>query len=313
MSESQASQPVADAAQSQSTSTESTSGNYQSNYTSESSDGGGRDLQVNTNYDPSYSEKKGVDIGSTGEPQYDSTFVEKIPEEYRAKPYMEGIKNFDDLMKQFDNAQSLIGKKPFDIPHENSSKEQWDQFYSKLGRPESPDKYEFQNPENLPEGFKVDPEVDNTVKNLFHEAGLSNQQAQSIRNKYMEAMAKKAEEHERQLDEQFDKLSMEVFGNRKEEALNKAQAMISQYLPESMHGAWQNLDSNSLVVLASVLDGVARDYGTEDSLDGSSQMNAMSDEQRRSERQALLNHPAMKDELHRDHEKIKQRYNELWK
>jgi hypothetical protein len=282
-----------------------------STYTGNPNDGGGRDLSVNVSADPSYSQKREVGFGSTGQPSPQPEFVEKIPEEYRAKPYMEGINSFEDLMKQFDNAQSLIGKRPYELPHENSPQEKWDEFYNKLGRPESPDKYEFKNPE-LPEGVAVDENVDQNIKSIFHEAGLTNEQANAVRNKYLESVAKQQQEQEAQLDQEFDKLGDQVFGDRKDEALESAKGMIAEYIPENMKDAFQNLDNKSLMILAGVLDGVKRDYGAEDTMAGESRGPVMSAEDRKRERQALLNHPAMKDEFHPEHDAIKEKWRNMF-
>ena len=74
-----------------------------------------------------------------------------IPEELKDKPYIKNLKDFPDLFNQFSNAQELLGKRPNDIPDSQSTPEDWDKFYNKVGRPEHAEEYKF-NADALPEG-----------------------------------------------------------------------------------------------------------------------------------------------------------------
>lgn len=68
------------------------------------------------------------------------------------------------------------------IPNENSTQEQWDAFYTKLGRPESADKYEFED--KLPEGLEIDEKLDGDYRALAYKIGLTASQAQELRAFY---------------------------------------------------------------------------------------------------------------------------------
>lgn len=80
--------------------------------------------------------------------------------------------------------ESLISKlgTAIDLPPENATPEQMNEFYNKLGRPETPDKYEFED--KLPEGWKIDEKLDTEYRGLAHEIGLTAAQAQKLRTFY---------------------------------------------------------------------------------------------------------------------------------
>jgi hypothetical protein len=75
----------------------------------------------------------------------------------------------------------MIGQDKVVIPNQNSTEDQWNEVYSKLGRPESPDKYKLD--------FKseVAPIDENAVKSfaeVAHKTGLNERQAQAILDFY---------------------------------------------------------------------------------------------------------------------------------
>jgi len=60
----------------------------------------------------------------------------------------------DDFAKGAANLSKKVGEKGLSIPGEDATDEERAEFYTKLGRPESPDKYSWE----MPEGFEMDQE-----------------------------------------------------------------------------------------------------------------------------------------------------------
>lgn len=108
------------------------------------------------------------------------------------------IRSFGDinaLLKSYNESQSYIGG-AVRIPNEKSTPEDVAAFYSKLGRPESADKYEW----NPPEGISVEGVTDGEFKKfkeLAYDAGLSNKQLGAVMDGWSEIVkslqAKQAE------------------------------------------------------------------------------------------------------------------------
>lgn len=109
------------------------------------------------------------------------SWKETISEEYRNDPNISKFTEIDALAKSYINATRMIGQDKVVIPNQNSTEDQWNEVYSKLGRPESPDKYKLD--------FKseVAPIDENAVKSfaeVAHKTGLNERQAQAILDFY---------------------------------------------------------------------------------------------------------------------------------
>lgn len=89
-----------------------------------------------------------------------------------------GFKDIGSFVKSYNEGQSFIGK---GIPDDNTPEDIRNAFYTKLGRPESPDKYEWQPPEGISVKDVTDGEF-KSFKELAFKAGLSNKQLNSVMN-----------------------------------------------------------------------------------------------------------------------------------
>lgn len=77
--------------------------------------------------------------------------------------------------------EKLMGSKnAIELPGDDAKPEDIAKFYTKLGRPESAEKYEFK-PE---EGVKINKDFENGFRKWAHDAGLSQKQAQALYNNY---------------------------------------------------------------------------------------------------------------------------------
>lgn len=113
------------------------------------------------------------------------SWKETISEEFRNDPNISKFTEIDALAKSYINATRMIGQDKVAVPNENSTDDQWNEVYGKLGRPESPDKYKL---EVQSETVPLD---ENTVKQFAenaHKLGLNNKQAQGILEYYKNSM-----------------------------------------------------------------------------------------------------------------------------
>lgn len=99
-----------------------------------------------------------------------------------------GYKTPEDIIKAAQSLEQRLGTS-LTPPKDDAPAEEWDKFYGKLGRPESPDKYEFARPEGLPEDLPYNQEMADVSKTWMHEAGLNGKQAQAIHDKFAGYMA----------------------------------------------------------------------------------------------------------------------------
>ena len=122
---------------------------------------------------------------TTEQPAVAKTWKEAISEEFRNDPNIEKFTEIDALAKSYINATRMIGQDKVVIPTNNSTEDQWDEVYDKLGRPESAEKY------SLDAKSKVISLDDNAVKQFAetsHKLGLNNKQAQGLLEFYKQNM-----------------------------------------------------------------------------------------------------------------------------
>lgn len=74
------------------------------------------------------------------------------------------------------------------LPGKDATQEERDAFYNKLGRPATPDAYEFKVPTDLPENLPYDGERAATLKKDLHSLGLTSTQAAAIHDMYVNEM-----------------------------------------------------------------------------------------------------------------------------
>lgn len=97
-----------------------------------------------------------------------------------------GVKDVASLAAKARNAESLIGRS-IQLPGADAKPEDWDKVYDRLGRPKTPDGFEFKLPEGLPENFAYDKDRATAFKSWAHQAGLTPKQAQAIHDAVVKA------------------------------------------------------------------------------------------------------------------------------
>ena len=119
----------------------------------------------------------------------------------------------------------MIGKDKVAVPNKNSTEDQWNEVYDKLGRPESADKY------SLNAKSEVVPIDENAIKQFAenaHQLGLNNKQAQGILEFYknnMEGMAQQAKVDTETAQAQSEQQLRQEWGREFESNVKKAGAL----------------------------------------------------------------------------------------
>lgn len=104
-----------------------------------------------------------------------------IPKELAGEKVWESVKDFGGLAKQFVDSQKMIGGS-VRVPKDDAPQEEWDKFYSKLGRPESADGYQFPLPQV--EHGEWNKDAVSAFMKAAHGLGLNPRQAQGIMTMY---------------------------------------------------------------------------------------------------------------------------------
>lgn len=216
-----------------------------------------------------------------------------IPEEYAGKGWAEKIKSQDDLFKQIDNLDSLVGKRQ--IPGEGATDQEWDEFFGKIGKPESPDKYQLTDPE-MPEGFALPDDFKSKAQKIMHESGLTQKQADTLYQKFLQeeisvagSNQKAMAEKQKELDAQFDEVTTKLFGDKFEEVSARSQNIIKENVPQELIPHLQSLSDSDPKALAAVIaltdkmatqmSEIKKKYGAEDNLGSGGQAAASGKEE----------------------------------
>lgn len=168
-------------------------------------------------------------------PTVAKSWKEAIPEELRNDPNISKFTELESLAKSYVNATRMIGQDKVAIPNNNSTEDQWNEVYDKLGRPESADKYQ------LDVKSDVVPFDESAIKSFTenaHKLGLNNKQAQGILEFYKNSMEGSAQQNQVDMETAQAQAEQELrkeWGRAYEDNIKKAGAV-----------AKANMDANIL-------------------------------------------------------------------
>src|SRR6056300_427013 len=163
------------------------------------------------------------------------SWKETISEEFRNDPNISKFTEIDALAKSYINATRMIGQDKVAIPNENSTDDQWQEVYGKLGRPESPDKYKLEAASDV---VPLDEGAIKSFEENAHQLGLNNKQAQGILEFYKNSMEGSVQQNQVDMETAQAQAEQELrkeWGNNYDNNIKKAGAV-----------AKANMDANIL-------------------------------------------------------------------
>ena len=101
----------------------------------------------------------------------------------------------------------------------------------------APESYEWKTPEGMPEGFERDPEVFDALEEVAREIDLSQEEAQTLVDKLLPTMHRRAAEQEAAVHEQWVeqvKADKEIGGDKLDENLATAKKAVKAYASAEM-------------------------------------------------------------------------------
>lgn len=143
------------------------------------------------------------DVWSIGEGDAAQPWHATIPEaEARQHVEAKGYKNPAELALANYNLTKLQRGDPtvIGLPGADATPEQMGEFYGKLGRPDTPEGYEFK----FADGVQADETMLTFARGAFHEAGLTPAQAQAVADKWNALVAEQNEGMQTQITQQND-------------------------------------------------------------------------------------------------------------
>ena len=123
-------------------------------------------------------------------PETNTDWKASLSDELRADKSLENIKDVSSLAKSYIHAQKLVGADKIPVPNKHATEDDWNAVYKRLGRPETPDGYKF----NLPEDQKVDENGLKVFADHAHKLGLLPNQAEGLVKFYNEMQSNQLQE-----------------------------------------------------------------------------------------------------------------------
>ena len=108
-------------------------------------------------------------------------FKDLIPEKYKEEKALSNFVSMDDFVKSYLSAQRLVGANKVAIPNKMATDEDWEEVYSKLGRPAKPEDYKYSFSEE-----EINQDQLKNFNETAHRIGLLPKQAERIIKFYNE-------------------------------------------------------------------------------------------------------------------------------
>ena len=250
-----------------------------------------------------------VSSTTTEQPTVSKSWKETISEEFRNDPNISKFTEIDALAKSYINATRMIGQDKVAVPNENSTDDQWNEVYGKLGRPESPDKYKLEVNSDL---VPLDESSVKSFAENAHKLGLNNKQAQGILEYYknsMEGSAQQAQIDTETYQAQAEQELRKEWGRSFDENIKKAGAVAKANMDAEILDLTLS-DGRRLGDHPAIIKGFANiaNLMSEDKMIGTGEDNATSGRDIETEISSLVNDRdgPYWNKMHPDHDKVVQ-------
>lgn len=193
------------------------------------------------------------DATKTPSPAPDAAGEFKIPDAYKEKPWAAKIKTQEDLFKQLDGAQELIGKKVLpQIDFTKATPEELDKF-NEAHRPAEVSAY------GLKDLGLAD---DHPVGAILHKAGVPVHQGKAIVAEYQKAEA--AALANATSAEGFKSAMTDKFGEKYEAVVAQSVQLHKQHLSPDTQKLFDGLPNNVLAGIYELTENMRKAYGVEE-------------------------------------------------
>jgi hypothetical protein len=194
-----------------------------------------------------------------------------IPDAYKDKPWASKVKSEDDLWKQIENAQAVIGKKTIASPDFTTATPAEIEDFYKQSRPQDKSAYAFDD--------EIAPETKEFYGELLYKNGISEHQGNEIIKQFREM-------EKAQLDKMFspDNFKAELeksFGKDYKEPAAAAANLMKQHLNKDDVAMLDKMPNQFLSLLYRYTDNVRKAFGASEGDKAASKVSGTVDKETR--------------------------------
>lgn len=246
------------------------------------------------------------------EEQKPTDWLSSLPDELKEEPSLKVFKDPAALAKSYVHAQKQIGKDKVVVPDPKlATDEEWSEFYSKIGRPETADDYQLEV-----EG--MDEEFVSAFKQQAHKAGLRPNQVEGLfqwYNEFVGGASEKAEESAKlEKERQLVELKNE-WGKAFDTKLQHAKTIYRNYMPEEVQAHMDKMGYNDDPVMVKAFAHLAEKFLSEGERVGNpngSTVLSPAEAKAKIDEVMANNHHAYWNPDHENHNKAKEEMKQLY-
>lgn len=194
-------------------------------------------------------------------------FIASLPEDLRQDPSFLKYNSMDDFVRGAKSAMSMIGMDKNElvrIPKTDADPKEWDSYYNKIGRPETPDKYAVPDVGSV----KFDETVLSEFKQLVHKNGMPAKLFEETIKWYASLNEKSAEQKKQQLADAQKSTESELkkqWGVAYDQKVNKIDDVLNNY--DESGELFDDLKQSGLLTKKSIwkfLERISDDFSESD-------------------------------------------------
>lgn len=198
-----------------------------------------------------------------------NSFLDILPDEYKQDKSFTQYTDISSLLKTYKEQERMLGTAVAHIPDENSTPEQWNKFYNKIGRPETCNEYAVSEKE-LPEDYQRDEEFIKEYAQKAHELGLTKKQFHDLYHWVEEKNLVRHQQFKDDLEKtrnELTQLAKKELGENVQQIVEDVENIISDNLPEEFDLGIQSLDDQSKFALTILMKNIKNKYIAQDTFD----------------------------------------------
>lgn len=223
----------------------------------------------------------------------------------------------EEVSKGYKNAEQLIGRDKVPKPLSDDDEEGWSRWYAAAGRPETPDKYEFERPKELPEDLPYDEDAEKNFRTWAHINGLNPKQARNLYDAYVKTQVERHaayHTHQKQIKSQAEMAMRREYGQQYDSAINSARTAVKQYADEDFYAYLDQTGLGNDPRMIRIFAKIGREMSGDTRLNGRPAQPEVNpaDAERAISQFREKHQSALYDRAHPDHDRLVKEMNQLF-